>query len=73
MSTWPRLSSTSKAETPGFRAGAAAVDITPTKLPVIVNGGFLERTADQVHDRLMSRALVLDDGSTRWPWSWSTT
>jgi hypothetical protein len=53
------------AEKPAFRAGAAVVDITPTTLPVIVNGGFLERTADQVHDRLMSRALVLDDGSIR--------
>ncbi len=50
---------------PVFRAGAAAVDITPTTLPVIVNGGFLERQATQVHDRLMSRALVLDDGSLR--------
>jgi hypothetical protein len=59
------LACLAQAETPDFRAGAAAVDITPTKLPVIVSGGFLERTADQVHDRLMSRALVLDDGSTR--------
>lgn len=50
---------------PVFRAGTAAVDITPTTLPVIVNGGFLERQADQVHDRLMSRALVVDDGAFR--------
>ncbi|HID24611.1 MAG TPA: hypothetical protein EYP14_19735, partial [Planctomycetaceae bacterium] len=48
-----------------FRAGAAAVDITPTKLPVIVCGSFRERTANRVFDRLMSRALVLDDGRTR--------
>jgi len=46
-----------------FRAGAAAVDISPTKFPVIVNGMFDERTATKAHDRLMSRALVLDDGS----------
>jgi len=38
-----------------FRAGAAAVDITPTKFPVIVNGMFDERTATRAHDRLMSR------------------
>jgi hypothetical protein len=50
---------------PVFRAGTAAVDITPTTLPVIVNGGFLERQAGQIHDPLMSRALVLDDGSLR--------
>ena len=25
----------------GFRAGAAQVDVTPRKLPVTVNGGFL--------------------------------
>ena len=48
-----------------FRAGAAAVDITPTTLPAIVSGGFLERTADTVHDRLFARGLVLDDGTTK--------
>lgn len=48
-----------------FRAGAAAVDITPLKFPVIVNGYFNERQAERAHDRLMSRALVLDDGNTR--------
>ncbi len=46
-------------------AGANAVDITPTELPVIVNGGFLERTADKVHDRLHAKCLVLDDGRER--------
>ena len=51
--------------TPRLRAGAAAVDVTPTEFPVIVNGYFNERTADRAHDRLMSRAIVLDDGSTR--------
>ncbi len=56
---------TGLADTPKLRAGAAAVDITPTEFPVIINGGFLERTANQAHDRLMARALVLDDGSTR--------
>lgn len=53
------------AETKLFRAGAAQVDITPTEFPVINSGGFLERQADRAHDRLMSRALILDDGATR--------
>jgi len=48
-----------------FRAGAFAVDITPTNLPVIINGGFLSRSANKVHDRLHVRWLVLDDGRTR--------
>ncbi len=46
-----------------FRAGAARVDITPEKLPVIVNGMFTARTGDKVHDPLHSRALVLSDGT----------
>ncbi|MFO7974812.1 MAG: LamG-like jellyroll fold domain-containing protein [Candidatus Hydrogenedentota bacterium] len=48
-----------------LRAGAAAVDITPETLPVISSGGFLESTADQVHDSLFARGLVLDDGAKR--------
>lgn len=48
-----------------FRAGAYAIDISPLKLPVIVNGGMTERTADKITDRLHARCLVLDDGSTK--------
>ncbi|MBN1347746.1 MAG: hypothetical protein JXQ73_33985 [Phycisphaerae bacterium] len=48
-----------------LRAGAAAVDITPVKFPVIVNGGFLERTADKAHWPLHARCLALDDGRAR--------
>ncbi len=48
-----------------FKAGVFAVDITPTEFPVIVNGYFNKRTADRAYDRLMSRAVVLDDGKTR--------
>jgi len=47
---------------PVFRAGACAIDVTPTTLPVIVNGGMTERTADKVVDPLHARCLVLDDG-----------
>ncbi|MCZ2342463.1 MAG: hypothetical protein LC104_11820 [Bacteroidales bacterium] len=48
-----------------FRAGAAAVDVTPEQFPVIVNGSFLEKTATKANDPLHARALVLDDGATR--------
>ena len=48
-----------------FRAGAHAVDISPQKLPVIVNAMFTERSADKVVDPLFAKALVLDDGTTR--------
>ncbi len=50
----------------GFRAGAATIDITPRnappEAPSIVAGGFLEGRADRVHDPLLVRAIVLDDG-----------
>jgi putative membrane-bound dehydrogenase-like protein len=49
---------------PQFRAGAAAVDVTPVKWPVIVNGNFLSAQADQALDPLHARCLVLDDGTT---------
>jgi len=48
-----------------FRAGAFAMDVTPTNFPVIVNGGFLSQTSDKARDRLHARWLVLDDGKTR--------
>jgi hypothetical protein len=48
-----------------FRAGAAAVDVSPKKLPAVVNGGFLRSEAGAINDPLFARALVLDDGSTR--------
>ncbi len=50
---------------PTFRAGAAVADITPQKLPVIVNGNFTERLAQQVSDKLHARAIALDDGRTK--------
>jgi hypothetical protein len=48
-----------------FRAGAAALDITPQELPVRVAGGFLEKTGTEIRDRLHVRAVVLDDGRTK--------
>jgi neutral ceramidase len=48
-----------------FRAGAYAIDVTPQRLPVIVNGGMLEGQATNVTDPLYCRSLVLDDGTTQ--------
>ena len=46
-----------------FRAGAFAVDITPTKFPAIVSGSSLAKGATEVVDPLHARCLVLDDGT----------
>lgn len=48
-----------------FKAGAAAIDVSPPKLPVIVNGGMEEQLAYEVFDPLHARALVLDDGASQ--------
>jgi len=48
-----------------FRAGAYAMDVSPDKLPVIVNGYTFERSIDVVRDPLYARCLVLGDGDTR--------
>ena len=46
-----------------FRAGAAIVDITPD-LGCHLMGYFNDRIADDIHDRLHAKAIVLSDGST---------
>lgn len=48
-----------------FRAGAHAIDITPKKFPISVNGMMQDRVATQAFDPLHARCLVLDDGRTR--------
>src|SRR2546422_1844098 len=48
-----------------FRAGAATVDLTPARLPIRTAGNLTLTVVNKVHDPLHSRALVLDDGSTR--------
>lgn len=50
---------------PELRAGAFAMDVTPEKFPVSVNGGFADRKATSAHDPLHARCLVLDDGQTK--------
>lgn len=57
-------SAVSAAEAPSLRAGAAAVDITPKEFPINMPGGFSKNFAEDAHDPLHSRALVLDDGTT---------
>jgi hypothetical protein len=48
----------------GFRAGAATSNLTPPLGTPIV-GGFAPFPAQDVHDELHARCLVLDDGRTR--------
>ncbi len=48
-----------------FRAGAHAMEITPLKYPISVNGGMQDRQAKGAHDRLHARCLVLDDGTNK--------
>lgn len=47
-----------------LKAGAATSNITPPLGGDIV-GGFLPIPAEQIHDELHARCLVLDDGSTK--------
>ncbi len=56
------LTSGSRAADRTFRAGACAIDITPTKLPVPISGGILPHFTSNVNDPLHARCLVLDDG-----------
>jgi hypothetical protein len=48
-----------------LRAGACAIDITPTKFPVPISGGILPRFTSNVTDPLHARCLVLDDGQAQ--------
>jgi hypothetical protein len=54
------------AEQNRLRVGAAAVKITPSlERDVYIAGYSNNRVADSIHDDLWARALVLDDGETR--------
>ena len=48
-----------------FKAGASRTDVSPKAFPVLVNGGFMSRTASTVTDPLYARSLVLSDDTTR--------
>jgi hypothetical protein len=45
-----------------FKAGAAVIDVTPVKLPVLVNGGLTSRSIDKVKTPVNARAIALADG-----------
>lgn len=51
------------AQAAGLRVGAAVADVTPRQFPINMPGGFSAKLAEQAHDPLNSRALVLDDGN----------
>ncbi len=48
-----------------LQAGAAIVDVTPSKFPVLVNGGMTSRSATEVVTKINARAIVVADGEER--------
>lgn len=52
------------AEPTGLQAGAFAIDVTPLKFPVSVNGHFTDRQATKANDPLHARCIVLTQGTT---------
>jgi hypothetical protein len=55
----------SAADSPPFRAGAYAADITPKEFPISSNGSMTDKQMTGAHDPLHARCLVLDDGRTQ--------
>ena len=53
------------AQSPVIKAGAFAMDVTPLKFPVSMNGNMQDHPALRAHDPLHARCLVLDDGQVR--------
>ncbi len=45
--------------------GAAVVDISPTQMPVLVNGGMTSRTASEIKTTVNARAVVISDDDER--------
>ncbi|MCO8124010.1 hypothetical protein NHH03_19860 [Stieleria sp. TO1_6] len=59
------IAGSASADSPdAFQVGAAVVDVSPTQLPVIVNGSFLSHTADKIKTRVNARALVMRQGDS---------
>ena len=48
-----------------LRAGAFAINVTPKKFPISVNGNFADIQATAANDPIHARCLVLDDGQTK--------
>lgn len=51
-------------DVPAIQAGAFAMDVTPLKFPISVNGNMRDAQATSAHDPLHARCLVLSDGTT---------
>ena len=49
----------------GLLVGAAIVDVTPQQFPVLVNGGFMPRSASEVKTKVNARSIVVQSGSER--------
>lgn len=45
-----------------FKAGTALIDITPKKLPVLVNGSMTSRSVDKIKTPVSARSLAFSDG-----------
>lgn len=56
------VTSSARAE---FQAGAAVIDVSPPKLPVLVNGGMISRYAEEIFTPVHARAIVAIDGKTQ--------
>ncbi len=54
-----------RAQAGNLHVGTALIDVTPAKLPVLVNGGMTSRSLDRVKTRVHARALVFSDGQDR--------
>lgn len=48
-----------------LRVGAAAIDITPPKFPVLINGGMTSGSADKATTPIHARAIVLEYGQEK--------
>lgn len=48
-----------------LKAGAFAVDVTPRKFPISVNGNMSDHKAVKAHDLLHASCIVLHDGTTQ--------
>lgn len=55
----------SQSEGGELRAGAFAMDVTPLKFPISMNGNMQDAPAKRAADPLHARCLVLDDGKKR--------
>ncbi|MEZ6136278.1 MAG: neutral/alkaline non-lysosomal ceramidase N-terminal domain-containing protein [Pirellulaceae bacterium] len=62
--TWATLATVALGQPPVFQAGAATTNITPPLGEMIV-GGWTPLPADEVHDELHAKCIVLDDGQDK--------